>query len=671
MSILRRVVGLDIVPGSSPQAGEPLFALALVEEGRVTLRMERVPLSEVLALVGERGVEAIAVDNIYELAGDFRGIAEVLRRVPGKTPRLVEVTRLGDEVVSVEALCVLTGLCRGKLSPVETAELLAFLASRGIGSEVLVFEEETRIRVGRGRVPGQGGMSRERYKRNIEQLVKRKVAEIREKLDKAGIDYDLFVRKGGWGVVGATFVVYAPRERLNGLVKPESGHDIFVEISPVRRESIEYRPLGATPKRSARSERYTIVGVDPGMTTGVAILDFSGSIVSVFSRRLLSRGQLVKLLLDFGHPAVIASDVSPAPAYVKKLASQLGALLFTPQRSLSVDEKRRLTSGYPQVENSHQRDALAAALKAFNEYREKFDAVEQEASKYGLSIPLDKAKLQVVKGLPVSLAVKEAAKEYLQLSTKEELALQDIAQGGAEEQLRFYRKLAERLLQENKALTLELREATKRVSELELTLKKLLSVRKTLGADAEKVKLDSRVEQLQREASHLKAKLQQLEDRVSELERILLGMAFSKYRLAIKLSWLVEKTRENEGTLQELSDNIVFIDKSYPLELVQDLVFKTLKAKDFQSSVIVVTRSSKEAETLRRAIPPEAQVISLEDIAQYFDIGPIVAFESKELANALARQTQGDISKIKGILEEYRRERLRLLKDLKESNLSA
>ncbi len=653
------MLGLDILPGSSPQEGEPSFAVALVDNGRVVLRVESATLSEVLALAGEKNVEAIAVDNIYELARDLRGLAEVLKRVPGKIPRLIEVTRLGDKIVSVEALCALTGMCHGKLDPLRTAEILALLASKGLGSEVLVFEEETRIHVGRGRVPGQGGMSRERFKRNIEQLVRKKVYEIREKLDNAGLDYDLFVRRSGWGVTGATFIVYAPRDRLNGIVKPESGHDLFIEISPVRRDSIEYRPLSRTEKRVMRSERYLIVGVDPGITTGVAVLDFSGNVVSVFSRKLLGRGQLVRLLLELGRPAIVATDVTPPPSYVKKLASEIGAVLFAPQHSLSVEEKRKLVSSYPQVRNTHQRDALAAALKAFHEYRDKFEAVEKEASKYGLAVPLDDAKYRVVRGAPVSIAVREAVREYLQLTAKEEPMLREVSQGGLEDRLKFYRRMTEKLLLENKALQLEVREMKNRVFELEDTLRRILYVKRTLGTDIDKAKLEAKVEQLQEELVELRAKFQEYSGRLEKLESVLVGVVTGRYRLALKLSWLLERIREDEGMLQSIVDPVIFVDRHYPLDTIKAVVEKLTSSSGHG---IIIVKSRGELETFFKIIPPELYLTSLEDIVDYVDIGPLLVLESRKLVEAVRSRYLSEASRVRDILEEYRRERVKSLR---------
>lgn len=639
-------------------AGEPVFAAVLVEDGRVTLRLEKVPLLEVLRLADERGVDAIAVDNIFEIAGDFNSIASIFTRNLRKTIRLIEVTRIGEENVKLETLCALTGICKGKLSPLETAEIVGLLAYRGIGSEVLLFEEETRIHVGRGRVPGQGGMSRERYKRNIELLIKRKVAEIREQLQRANIDFDLFVRKSGIGLAGATFIVYAPREKLNGIVRQEFGHDFFVEIQPVKRESVGYKPLGRVERKRVASERYLIVGIDPGISTGVAVLDFSGNLLTVFSRRWLSRSQLLRMLFQFGRPTIVASDVNPAPSYVKKIAAQVGATLYTPPRSLSVEEKRRLVSESLNVENTHQRDALAAALKAFNEYRVKFEEVEKEALNFNVPIPLDYARYLVVKGTPVSHAVREAIREYLHLSSKEEQALHEASQQGSDELLKFYRRLVENLANENRALEIELRESKDKIASLESTLRSILGARTELRRqNADYSRLEAKIDYLNRELEELRFQLEESRRNMNVILEAFRKVALGKSKIALNLSLLLEASDGKDGFPGEkLAEPIIFVDKNYPLEVIKKAI---LEINIPAQSLVIVARNRKELETLKKILPLGSHITSLEYLEDWIQIEGLLVISAESLSRAISLAESDDSSRIRDMLEEYRKERIK------------
>lgn len=654
----RKVLGLDILPGSSPEKGEPVFACVLVSEGRVVGRWEALTRSEALALAAQQGVEAIALDSLREL-GSEEEVARLLKSLPAGL-KLVEVTRVAGEQLSMEALCALTGLRGGKLSPLETAEAAALLAYHGVGSEALLFEEETLIRVGRGRVPGPGGMSRERFKRGIELLVKRKVSEVREALERAGLDYDLFVRKSGEGLTGATFVVYAPREALAGVVYRESGHDLFVEIEPVKRERVEYRPLTSrAPRRAWRSERALIVGVDPGMTTGVAALDLRGSVVALFSKRLLGRSQLTRVLSELGRPAVVATDVQPPPSYVKKLASSLGAVLFAPPRPLSLEEKRRLAgevaslSGV-KVKDSHQRDALAAAYKAFLSYKEKFEEVEREAERKALPVPLDEAKLLVLRGEPVASAVVKAAGKYLGLEPRAEV--ERLPADSVEHALEFYRVLVERLAADNYALRRELREVREELEEKSAALERLLSVRSSLSTrDGALIKLEARVDMISRELQEAREKQAELEQRASSLAATLRELVLGGKCMALKLSAALELLERGELNPASLMDPVIFVDKEWPLDQLRDAL---LRLKDPARPLIAIVRASSPGR-LPDSLPLAVLAVPLSSLPSAREVDLFLAVDRRELQAAVeGLGASGLAEKLKKTLEDYRRRRV-------------
>lgn len=653
-----KVLGLDILPGSSPERGEPVFACALVSEGRVVGRWEKLRREEAMALVVQQGVEAIALDNLGEL-GSVEEVAQLLKELPAGV-KLVEVTRVAGEQLSIEALCALAGLCGRKPSPLETAEVVALLAYHGIGSEALLFEEETIIRVGRGRVPGPGGMSRERFKRGIELLVKRKVGEIREALERAGLDYDLFTRKSGEGFSGATFVVYAPREALAGIVRCEKGHDLFVEIEPVRRERLEYRPLTSkAARRPWRSEKNLIVGVDPGMTTGVAVLDLKGGVVALFSKRLLGRSQLTRMLSELGRPAIVATDVQPPPSYVRKLATSLGTVLFVPPRPLSLEEKRRLAAeaadfSGTRARDSHQRDALAAAYKAFLSFKEKFEEVEREAERRGLPVPLEEAKLLVVRGEPVANAVVKAAGRYLGIEPRVEVERQPTE--SVEHALDFYKSLVERFAADNYALRREIREVREELEEKTAILQRLLSARSFLSArDEALVKLEARVEMMGKELQEARRRQDELEKRVSALTALLRELALGSKCAALKLSAALELLEKGELNPALLLDPVIFVDREWPREQLQAAL---LRVKDPSRPLIAVMRTDSP-EKLSEDLPLGVVVLPLSALPSARDVESFLVVDRFELQAAVEQLRVGSVAeKLRKALEDYRRRRV-------------
>lgn len=65
--------------------------------------------------------------------------------------------------------------------------------------------------------------------------------------------------------------------------------------------------------------------------------------------------------------------MNPLPKKIEKLASALGSETSYPEISLSNVEKAKIIREYiDEIKDSHQKDALAAGLKAFRKYHELF-----------------------------------------------------------------------------------------------------------------------------------------------------------------------------------------------------------------------------------------------------------------------------------------------------------
>jgi predicted RNase H-like nuclease (RuvC/YqgF family) len=159
-----------------------------------------------------------------------------------------------------------------------------------------------------------------------------------------------------------------------------------------------------------RDMKRLIVGVDPGVTVGLAALTLTGQPVLVESRRSWSFPDLIKAISDLGEPTVVSSDVSPAPDLLEQLSHKLNAVLFVPLFSMAADEKRQTAKEYAQlyglkIENTHEADALAAAVKAFQHYQKKFDQVEVRVKRLDLNITVDDVKNLVAKGHTFKRAV--------------------------------------------------------------------------------------------------------------------------------------------------------------------------------------------------------------------------------------------------------------------------
>ncbi|MCX8163131.1 MAG: DUF460 domain-containing protein [Candidatus Micrarchaeota archaeon] len=117
---------------------------------------------------------------------------------------------------------------------------------------------------------------------------------------------------------------------------------------------------------------YYIVGVDPGNNIGLAFIDFEGKIIQT-TTIVGSIEDSIKYIHQIGKPAIIATDVKPAPSFVLRLASYFNAKLFVPKNIIRESEKWRIIREQEKKEkkrickNLHERDALFAAITAFRE----------------------------------------------------------------------------------------------------------------------------------------------------------------------------------------------------------------------------------------------------------------------------------------------------------------
>lgn len=120
-----------------------------------------------------------------------------------------------------------------------------------------------------------------------------------------------------------------------------------------------------------------IVGLDPGITTAIAIMDTKGNVLNVHSKRDMNRAEVIRHILRFGKPVIISTDVSVTPKAIGNIATKLECVVSSPDISLGVNEKRELTRNYnTSLENTHEIDALAAAIKSWKSYRNLFSRIE-------------------------------------------------------------------------------------------------------------------------------------------------------------------------------------------------------------------------------------------------------------------------------------------------------
>ena len=661
------IMGVDLVShGGKGRA--PKYALVLLKSsGEVVFESSEVSLHRLIRLLWEYRPDVLAVDNVFELGDSERKLVKFFNIIP-PTVKVVQVTRWKDEFVNLKEAAIRSGLgfIQGKPMPLRTAYIVALIASKGYGVEVKLYEEKTKIIVSRTASIGPGGMSQNRYKRRLRGIVLSLTRKIKEALDKHGLDYDLTFRKSGGGLESSVFTVYAPREKLYGIVKPLRTSDVRVEIRPVYKPKLSF----LNREEGVGGQRYLIVGVDPGISTGVAIIDIDGVPLTVLSGRGLDRVDIVNNILSYGIPLVIATDVNPPPDTVKKLASMFNAVLYTPPQSLTSEEKRQLVEDYIskykwiKIEDSHQRDALAAALRAYHSIESKLRQVGSYLSRIGLEVSVDNIKAAVVKGKTIAEAIEE---EIAKLYEEEE---EDV-----EEKHRHYEKqekqesmIEEKLREELREVKMEREHLRERVRELERRIRQLefeLEYTKRIPHSPEEEAartiemLKNEVKALKEYSRELEEELARVRDELTRYRELFLQLMKNKVIPVRKLHMLtldaISKSEKILGTFRE--GEIVYIENPgfYESKALEKLVKCNVKAVLLDD---VEGRGLVDALT-NRIIP----VLKLEDyfVGEFFDVILVkseITRKADELRKKLEEQQRViERSKLLKLLEEYRSSR--------------
>lgn len=405
----RIIFGIDITKGSPGAKQAPRYAVAVSSNGHVE-HHRMVSLHKLMRMIWQQRPQVLAVDNIHELATSRRDLIHFMRKLPPNT-RLVQVTG-GEHPRPLVGLARSKGISFDRLDPAQEAEACAVLAGMDVGSEVSVFEDKTFIKVSRARSLGRGGWSQNRYRRKVHGNVRQKTREIEDSLRELnrekGIDYTSSIVRGFGGYVRGEFLVDFPRSQVH--IGSAKYGDVQVRVQEVERDAIRFIPL------KEKKRRYVIVGVDPGTTTGLALLDLEGSLVKLHSGRGMSVPDIIELIAEYGRTMVIATDVSPMPGTVEKIRRSFNAIPGEPGESLSAEEKINLAKPFG-YSNDHERDALGAAANFYRRYKNKFDQIRKRVP---AGIDFDEAIALVMKGDTIDSAVASLTGRNVGVEQREE-----------------------------------------------------------------------------------------------------------------------------------------------------------------------------------------------------------------------------------------------------------
>ena len=118
-----------------------------------------------------------------------------------------------------------------------------------------------------------------------------------------------------------------------------------------------------------------IVGVDPGVNLGYALLGVDGSVLEYGCLKNAGLNNFVKFLIKKGRVVVIGTDRKNVPKFIEKLGAVLNVRVVYPEDDLLVKEKMKLIENF-KVSNKHERDALAVGIFTFKRIRKLMSKVD-------------------------------------------------------------------------------------------------------------------------------------------------------------------------------------------------------------------------------------------------------------------------------------------------------
>jgi hypothetical protein len=385
--------------------------------------------------------------------------------------------------------------------------------------------------------------------------------------------------------------------------------------------------------------------VDPGTTTSIATLNLRGEVIDLFSSKNMGLRKTIRYLISQGKVSVVASDVTPCPDFVSKVATKLGAKVFTPEESLLVQEKILLTKKY-KTQDNHQRDSLAAALAAFHSFKQKFQKIDAHVTVadkikdeikhlvlQGMSITKARAKVELLKEESTN---KDKKNKEITTTTKkkdEETLRKEVETRSIITQQK--RREIKRLEKQVSRMKKEMLEREKEINHLKGLIRK---IKKDYSLDLKK---EEEIEKRERTINHLKNLIRNFEENLKQIDNL-------------KVLW--QKTAKNN-----IAPVTVFPNQS---KIVY--VTRRLKARDFEKLKeveVAFTQDEKNINLLKEKGILIADLKYLHNTLDFYyvyvsDLKQIKEQNRKQKEEMEEEENEQSIP-LERIVESYRKNRIR------------
>ena len=145
------------------------------------------------------------------------------------------------------------------------------------------------------------------------------------------------------------------------------------------------------------------MGVDPGKTSAIACLDLEGRLILSAHQTSAGVRWMLDRIVEVGTPSIIATDRKAPGETIKKINASFSSRLFMPSRDIPAIEKRKLARRTG-IKNPHERDAYAAAVKAYRSYANKLNQAGHISREKG-EPDSDTIKAKIIQRYSISEAI--------------------------------------------------------------------------------------------------------------------------------------------------------------------------------------------------------------------------------------------------------------------------
>jgi predicted RNase H-like nuclease (RuvC/YqgF family) len=652
------IFGIDIAKGSSHAREKPAYAVVILKNGDAG-HHKMVSLHKFMRMAWKEKPSLIAVDNIYEIVSDKHDLISFLEKLPPNT-KLIQVTG-GEQLLPLTKLAHQQGLSFDRFDPNAEALICAQLAQMGVGYEVSAFEDKTVIKVSRGRSPGRGGWSQNRYRRKMHGYVRQRAREIEDSLNELsksmGLAYSQNITERFGGYSKAEFIVDAPRNQIH--IGSGKYGDVQVSVKGIERDSLVFKPL------KVKKRDYIIVGIDPGTTTAIAVLTLDGELRKLHSSRTISIPEVIEMIAQEGRPLVISSDVFPTPNAVEKIRRAFNAVSSPPFEVLSAEDKIEFATPYG-YSNNHERDAIAAAVSFYRKNKNKF---EQIRKKIPHGVNAGEAIARVVRGKSVEAVISGLTRKQIK-----EPQVQAVPEKRDEEtfhlreSIRKYEEIINEMKTKQEFFEKEIILRDEKIRELEELIKKQRSdVYKRLKKDKTMQIRDMDIHRLQDKISEKNRTISELNERIHKLKRVR-RLEISGRVLPVKIifSFTKDSILKTQETVGIKKDDIILLKDASGGGTITAKMLADLGVR----AVIICNDMSHAAqeELFNLGVP----VLRAKDVNIQFDsIEELAVIDPDDMRNALVdwnkkaqqRMVEAKEQWLKSLVDEYRSERRKEMKD--------